>query len=169
MTHDDGVAGDQPHGRRATDRQMRSTPFRFDWGVSFGQALIIVPLIVAVTSYAANNASQTEYNKQQAILNQAQIDKLQINVTAQIADFKEDVAAQFQNQQTVTATAFATFGATITVVPGLTAALPELRDRIARMEQDRATDRARLDAVQAEGVETKAQLHAALQAKLGGK
>lgn len=164
MANDEEFADGRTHGRRATDRGMRSTPFRFDWGVSFGQALLIVPLIVGVTTYIVNTNAQSEQNKQQSAANQAQVDKLRIDVTAQITDFKKDVAGQFQNQQSSNTAAFATLAAAIANVPNISAALPEMRSRIERMEQERAALSTRLDIVQAKGVETEAQLHAALQA-----
>lgn len=140
MPHDDDV----PHGRRATDRAGGVTERR---NASLMITLVIVQLVVTtaggVTALAAwlgqSNSTQTRVN----------------DLPQQLAEVKKDVTNKIIDLQAANNAQFTAISAAIAGLPILNASLPQLTERVSRVEQ-------RLDTVQATSVQTQADLKAAL-------
>lgn len=106
-----------------------------------------------------------------AWLGQSNTTQMQVSngLPAQIDGVKKELTGKIQDLQLANNAQFSAIAAAIQSIPNLNASLPQLSERVSRVEQGADALRARLDAVQALGVQNDAALKAALQAGITGQ
>lgn len=81
-----------------------------------------------------------------------------------ITSLQHEMATKIQDLTTANSNQFTAIAAAIASIPNINASLPQLTDRVSRIEQRNDFISTKLDAVQQKSIETEAQLKAALQA-----
>lgn len=140
----------------------RRMPFRIDPGISFGQLLTAVPMLITVVWLFSGYARQTDTNQKQ--LDQyrsdiaAQITGLKSDMTAQMVGMRADQVQQMAQMQLNTDKQFNALGVIIVNLPGMKERVDQLDKRMDQADSRFGAQSNRLEAVQAASIQNSADI-----------